>query len=109
MDETGCISFLSRRDGQIKHMSYRIELGEIETALAALDGIDEAVCFFEQARDKIHCAYTGSAESGTVAKTLRARLPKYMIPNIYHKLDALPHNANGKIDRKAIAKSFLNE
>jgi len=107
MDETGCISFLSRRDGQIKHMSYRIELGEIETALAALDGIDEAVCFFEQERDKIHCAYTGTAESGAVAKTLRARLPKYMIPNLYHRLDALPHNANGKIDRKAIAKEFL--
>ena len=107
MDETGCISFLSRRDGQIKHMSYRIELGEIETALAALEGVDEAVCFFEAARDKIHCAYTGQAESGAVAKTLRGRLPKYMLPNIYHKLEALPHNANGKIDRKALTDKFL--
>ncbi len=106
MDADGCISFLSRRDGQIKHMGYRIELGEIETALAGLEGIDEAVCFFEAARDKIHCAYTGPSESGSVAKELRARLPKYMIPNIYHRLENLPHNANGKIDRKALAAEF---
>ena len=37
--DDGLLYFLSRQDGQIKHMGYRIELGEIETALHSVDGI----------------------------------------------------------------------
>ena len=38
-----------------------------------------------------------------------ARLvPKYMLPNIYEKLDALPMNANGKIDRVKLKEQFIH-
>ena len=43
MDEEGVLTFLSRQDGQIKHMGYRIELGEIETALNSIEGVAETI------------------------------------------------------------------
>ena len=33
---------------------------------------------------------------------------RYMLPNVYEKLDALPHNANGKLDRAALKERFLH-
>ncbi|HET6256281.1 MAG TPA: amino acid adenylation domain-containing protein [Puia sp.] len=39
---------------------------------------------------------------GKIRKQLLDRLPEYMIPGYYVKLEAMPLNANGKIDRKAL-------
>ena len=50
--DDGLLYFLSRQDGQIKHMGYRIELGEIETALHSVDGIAAAACLFDRNRDR---------------------------------------------------------
>ena len=41
-----------------------------------------------------------------LAKDLRKLLPKYMLPNLYEKLEALPYNANGKIDRQRLLKEY---
>ena len=43
-----------------------------------------------------------------LAKDLRKLLPKYMLPNLYEKLEALPYNANGKIDRVALKERYLH-
>ena len=106
--EDGNFYFLARRDGQIKHMGYRIELGEIETALYSVKGLREAVCFYDAMRDRIVCVYAGDLDTNTLAKALRTALPKYMLPNVYEKLEALPHNANGKLDRAALKERFLH-
>lgn len=104
----GLLYFSARLDGQIKHMGYRIELGEIETALSALPDVKEAACLYDPAREKIHCVYTGNEDYQAIAKALRSSLPKYMLPNRYHCVDAMPMNANGKIDRPALKARFLN-
>ena len=109
MDETGLLTFLSRQDGQIKHMGYRIELGEIEATLSGIPSIHEVVCLFDRERDKILCIYTGDEESGAVAKAARAMLPRYMVPNVYHRREEMPHNANGKIHRVELRKEYLHE
>ena len=106
--EDGLLYFLSRRDGQIKHMGYRIELGEIEVALHSVPGIRAAACLFDQTRDRILCIYAGSPDSAELAKAMRKLVPKYMLPNIYEKLDALPYNANGKIDRVQLKERYLH-
>lgn len=108
MDENGLLTFLTRRDGQIKHMGYRIELGEIETGLNSIPSIREVACLFDRERDRIHCVYTGEEDSKAVAKTARAILPRYMVPNIYHQLETMPRNPNGKIDRPRLAEEFLH-
>lgn len=108
MEEDGLFTFLTRQDGQIKHMGYRIELGEIETVLNSLPTIREAVCFFDQEKDRIHCAYTGSEDTKMLAKAARVMLPRYMVPNLYHRLDDMPHNPNGKIDRPKLKETFIH-
>ena len=104
----GLLYFLSRRDGQIKHMGYRIELGEIEVALHSISGVRAAACLFDQARDRILCVYSGEPEPAALAKAMRALVPKYMLPNIYEQLDALPYNANGKIDRVQLKERYIH-
>lgn len=106
-DENGDLRFVSRKDGQIKHMGYRIELGEIETTLSGISGLDEIACIFNADTDRIVCVFTGSIEDKELAKAARAALPKYMIPNIYVKPEVMPHNANGKIDRPELKRLYI--
>lgn len=108
VEREGLLYFLTRKDGQIKHMGYRIELGEIEVALHSVNGIQAAVCLYEPERDRILCIYAGEVESAVLAKAMRALMPKYMLPNIYHKLERLPYNANGKVDRVALKEQYVN-
>jgi len=109
LNEEGLIVFASRRDGQIKHMGYRIELGDIEIALSALAGMRELVCFFDAARDKIICAYAGDLDADGIIAGIRDSLPKYMYPNIFRRMDKLPHTPGGKIDRVKIKEDYFSE
>ncbi len=108
-DEDGNIVFQSRKDGQIKHMGYRIELGEIERAVNALDDINSAICFYDCTRGRIVCVYAGDTDSKEIAEKLSKLIPKYMIPNIYRRVTAMPHNANSKIDRVRLRKEYDEE
>ena len=87
-------------------MGYRIELGEVETALNSLPQVEMAVCFFDEAKDKLVCVYQGEGEGGQLAAALRDRLPRYMLPNLYFQKESLPHTANGKVDRAALRREY---
>lgn len=108
-NERGEIMFAARRDDQIKHRGYRIELGEIETALSSVSGIERCCCLFDQAQDKILCIYQGSVERKQIILEIGNLIPKYMWPNVFVKLDALPLNLNGKIDRTALKEAYIHE
>ena len=90
-------------------MGYRIELGEIETALAGLEVVSEVACLFDRDRDRIHCAYTGEIDSAGLAKAARAALARYMLPNVYHQLERMPRNPNGKTDRRRLEQELIHE
>lgn len=109
LGDDGELYFLSRRDDQIKHMGYRIELGEIETALGSLPEIRSAICFFDEAEDKIVCCAATDAELSVIINELKTRLPVYMLPNKWKIFDRLPNNANGKIDRAVLKEQYFNE
>lgn len=103
-DADGNICWASRRDFQIKHMGYRIELSEIEITLGALAGIQECCCVYDEEKKKIFFYYQAEKDlKKEIGKQVREKLPKYMFPSKYIRLDAMPHNANGKIDRKKLA------
>ena len=110
----GNIEFLGRNDFQVKIRGYRIELGEIEARLAEYAGVREAVVVAreDEAGDKRLVAYYtsthggGPEEDGVGAEQLRAhvsgKLPEYMVPAAYVRLEELPLTPNGKLDRKAL-------
>lgn len=99
----GEIMYLTRKDFQIKHQGYRIELGEIETAISSIDHIHECACVFDEENDQIVLFYTGyELPAKEVLRYISSKLPKYMFPGKQVYLDEMPHNANGKIDRKVL-------
>lgn len=100
LNEYGEIIYLCRNDYQIKHMGYRIELGEIETAVNAIDNITACACVYDNPRQEIVLFYEGkSLESKELLSLIKKKVPVYMCPNRIVKLDRMPHNMNGKIDR----------
>ena len=92
--------FVSRKDYQIKHMGHRIELGEIETAVMALPKMKSACCLYDTDKQKIVLFYESDAyDDVSVVEELKKRLLRYMIPNVFKKMDKMPLLHNGKIDR----------
>lgn len=107
-NERGELIFLSRKDHQIKHMGHRIELGEIEAAIGRMDGIINVCCIFDDERKKIILCYVGDCSKADVINYAKEKLPRYMIPNLVEKLDAMPLTTNGKINRLLLKEKFMN-
>lgn len=106
-NEKGELIYISRIDFQIKHMGYRIELGEIEAAASALDGVTACAAVYDSDKDKIILVYEGKKREITeILSELRVRLPEYMMPQTVKRIKAMPHNANGKIDRKILQNNL---
>lgn len=101
-DENGNIIFDGRKDYQIKHMGYRIELGEIEACVNSIEGIEQVVCIYHEEKDRIMCFYSGLTGEVEIKSVIKNRLPDYMMPYRIIRMDMLPLNANGKIDRKKL-------
>lgn len=107
-NERGEIEYVGRKDFQIKHMGFRIELGEIEAAAMSVSGMSRACCIYHEKRQSIILLYEGSAEEKSVKDGLMKRLPGYMVPGNIVRLDAMPMNANGKIDRRLLKENYGN-
>ena len=81
-------------------------LSEIEITLGAVPGIEECCCSYDPDKKKILFYYSAASDmKKEIGKQVRAKLPKYMFPSKYIRLDSMPHNANGKIDRKKLAQT----
>jgi amino acid adenylation domain-containing protein len=101
----GQIKYLGRIDQQLKLRGYRIELGEITTSLLSHPAIKDAVAVTQmtpggEPRIGAFCvAEEGHSPNREELMTyLRQRLPEFMVPSSLRILDALPLNANGKLD-----------
>lgn len=101
----GEIEYLGRIDTQVKIRGLRIELGEIESVMGGMEGI--GLVAVADRRDSDHRQYlagyyTADAEidEKKLRRHLAEKLPKYMIPNYFMRLDVMPMTPSGKIDRK---------
>jgi amino acid adenylation domain-containing protein/thioester reductase-like protein len=109
----GNIEFFGRLDFQVKIRGYRIEPGEIEQALKAYCRAAEAVVVArsDQNDGKYLCAYYTSPADvppHEVKSALAKALPEYMVPSHFIKLDRMPLNQSGKIDRSALPPPELS-
>ncbi|HEX5358083.1 MAG TPA: amino acid adenylation domain-containing protein, partial [Aquabacterium sp.] len=115
----GSLVYLGRNDQQVKLRGFRIELGEIQSHLLSLPSVREAVVLIEQdqAQQPRLVAYVtpaptarGPDDDALRAEDLRAAmrvaLPAYMVPSVFHVLDALPLTANGKLDKSRLPASL---
>ena len=101
----------------MKSRGYRIELGEVEAALNTLPSVREcAVSALETGGFEgavLCCAYSPRAgtelEPSALRRQLLEVLPSYMLPARWKRLDRLPRNSNGKIDRKALRDEFQRD
>lgn len=102
-NQRGELEYISRKDFQIKHMGYRIELGEIEKVTNSIEGIQSVACVYDFKKSRIVMFYTSSNVDEYILKnSLKEKLLDYMMPSKIIKLKVMPHNANGKIDRKKL-------
>jgi len=112
----GALEFLGRMDQQVKVRGFRIEPGEIESALLAHSQVREAAVMVRESNStgKQVVAFIAPAKASALnVQELRQHakdlLPFYMRPSRYMLMEKLPLNANGKIDRNALALIQLPE
>lgn len=105
----GNLVFLNRVDSQVKIRGFRIELGEIESAISQFEGIKDNVVIVREdvPGDKKLVAYYIKRNNVAPAiaelkRFLSTKLPEYMVPSIFVKMDNFPVTLNGKIDRKLL-------
>ncbi|MBS0030957.1 amino acid adenylation domain-containing protein [Chitinophaga sp. 22321] len=109
------IQFLGRIDNQVKIRGFRVEPGEIEAALlqaphvksAALIAVDnnrqqkQLIAFIVQ-------DHPNEQQGIALARQLlKQDLPGYMVPSSFITVHELPVNANGKVDKNALASIFM--
>lgn len=109
-DQSGCLFYLGRLDHQVKIRGFRVELQEIDFVLRKLSGSDQVMSVAWPVREGIvegivtFMCGEPNQDARAILGRCREVLPEYMVPRQIHFLDALPLNANGKIDRSQLVK-----
>ncbi|MFC6834415.1 amino acid adenylation domain-containing protein, partial [Streptomyces goshikiensis] len=100
----GTLEYRGRTDSQVKLRGFRIELQEIEAVLAGHPAVAECAVVLRQDRlvGYVVPAAGADPDPADTAGYLRERLPAYMVPTAWMRIDAMPLTANGKLDRKAL-------
>lgn len=102
------IQFMGRMDGMVKLRGLRIELGEIEAVATRHEGVRQFAAAVKTVGGNDQLVGYFSVKEGfdVSSEELRdfmsANLTEFMIPAAVMRLDRLPMNRNGKIDRKAL-------
>ena len=103
----GNVEYLGREDHQVKIRGLRIELGEIENTIREFPGVSDCVVIVKQYSESVTLivAYVvGRMAVDLVALKihLKERLPEYMVPSHFERIDEIPLTPTGKADRKAL-------
>jgi amino acid adenylation domain-containing protein len=109
----GCIEYLGRDDQQIKIRGFRVEPGEVEHVLVNQTGVEMCAVIVDQANNentRLLAYYVGDETNRNKLKdAIEQVLPDYMVPSLILQLDKMPLTANGKLDRRALAKLEIEQ
>ncbi len=105
----GMLDYLGRLDQQVKIRGYRVELGEIESVLGTHPAVARSAVVIREDRpgDVRLIAYYALHEGpvpheGALREHLQARLPAYMLPSLFVRVDRIPLTPNGKVDSRSL-------
>ncbi|HEX5736598.1 MAG TPA: amino acid adenylation domain-containing protein, partial [Blastocatellia bacterium] len=105
----GNIEYQRRVDQQVKLRGFRIELGEIEAVLESHPAVEQAIVMVRESLpgENRLVGYLVSKDEAEIAASeirtyLKEKLPEYMVPSAFVRMDRMPVTANGKIDRRAL-------
>lgn len=104
----GNIRYYGRMDDQVKIRGIRIELGEIEGVLNEYPGIESCVIDIQRPSENVvlliaYYVAAAALPADDMKQFLKNRLPEYMIPGFFRRLDMMPLTAHGKLNRQALA------
>jgi amino acid adenylation domain-containing protein len=103
----GTIEFIGRNDSQVKIRGYRVELGEIEAILQQQSGVRGCAVVAKTGTNgnkKLIAYVVGEGDCDELRRSLKGKLPAYMVPSAVLALPELPLSGNGKVDREALEK-----
>ena len=105
----GRIKFLGRRDEQVKIRGLRIELKEIETCIKRIEGINETAVLVNN--NRIYAFYSSNENINInfIKSYISEFLPVYMLPSKYIKVEEMPVNINGKLDKKKLLSLDIDD
>jgi amino acid adenylation domain-containing protein len=105
----GCLLHLGRKDFQVKIRGYRIELTEVEFAIRGMEHIRDIAVMARpdhQGELKLVAYYQVDNDKELNASEFREKLskklPDYMIPSIFIKMQEFPMTPTGKLDRNSL-------
>ncbi|WP_458405069.1 amino acid adenylation domain-containing protein [Methanobrevibacter sp.] len=110
----GSLGIAGRRDSQVKIRGNRVELSEIEAVIREVDEVkDVTVQTVKQGTNTELIAYVVGIEKEDALNDLICAhvghcKPDYMIPSFVVKLDEIPLNVNGKVDKRALPEVNLS-
>ena len=102
----GNVLYVNRKDWMVKINGQRVEPGEVEAVLKQVDGIKNAIVKGFTTKDRQYlCAYyiaSGNVSEDTIRDYLLSKLPAYMVPAYFVRMDSFPLLPSGKTNRKAL-------
>lgn len=107
IDDAGRLHVVGRISDMINRGGATIAPSEIERVLLGLEGVDDAAVFaLDDPRlgQRVAAAIVGTVEPAEIAGKARAVLSSYKVPETWYVVDAIPRNANGKVDRRRLQR-----
>jgi len=114
-DQDGFLYFIGRNDDMIKTSGYRVSPTEVEEIAFASGLVREAAAVglphpsLGQMIVLLAVPLQSHTSVNALADCFRRNAPLFMVPQRIEWADALPRNANGKIDRIAIRDRLTGE
>ena len=114
--DDGQLRFLGRMDRMIKTRGHRVELDEVEAALGSHNKVIEAAAFVvpdthssNQIIAAVEIRNGSETDMSALFKHVKEKLPPYAVPRDLLILDALPHTSSGKVDRRNLKNTYLQQ
>ncbi|MBF9059005.1 AMP-binding protein [Rhodobacterales bacterium HKCCSP123] len=106
-DPDGALRYHGRRDDLMTTGGFRVSPLEVEAAFHGAPGLVECAAAAVEVKPDTHVialAHAGEVRAETLAALAETHLARYKQPRLYIPLPALPRSANGKLDRRALAR-----